>query len=109
MKNQIKEMLTLSKKNKSLRINQAFTLNADYIAENGFNVELTNSPPSELKLTLVYTLKHDKCFMKSRLITSRNVKEVIDEIAKAMQDILQEVSQELVKSFINGQLLGDVI
>lgn len=109
MKKQIKEMLTLSNKHKTLVINGAFILTANYIDNSGFNVELSGKEPSEIKLTLEYTLKHDKCFGRRCEITSRTTTEVIAEIADNMQKMLDEIAKELVNNFKNGYLLGDVI
>ena len=108
MKKQIKEMLTLSDKHKTLVINGAFTLTADYIDDDGFNVELSKKTPSDINLTLEYTLKHDKCFGRRHTITSRNADDIIIEIANAMQKILDDITDELVNNFKNGYLLGEV-
>lgn len=108
MKKEIKKMLTLGNTKKSLKLNCAFELVADYIDNNGRNVEVSKHEPVDMTLSLVYVLAHDKCLGKSKEIISRNVDDVIAEIQKAMHDIINDVRNQLVNDFKNGYLLGEV-
>lgn len=108
MKKEINEMLTLGKEDKLLELNQAFTLRARYIDRIGLNVGLNSHDPVDVLLSLEYTLAHDKCLFISRSIKSRTYTEIIDEIARAMEDIYSQISSELVSEFRAGHLLGKV-
>lgn len=108
MKKEINEMLTLGKEDKLLKLNQAFTLRARYIDRIGLNVGLNSHDSVDVLLSLEYTLAHDKCLFISRDIKSRTYTEIIDEIARAMEDIYSQISLELVREFRAGHLLGKV-
>ena len=108
MKKEIKKLLTLGNTRKSLQLNGTFELVADYLDENGRNVEVSKKKPVDMTLSLVYVLAHDKCLFISRSIKSRTYTEIIDEIARAMEEIYSQISSELVREFRAGHLLGKV-
>ena len=109
MTKEIKEMLKLGNKNKTLQLNEMFKLQASYIDESSFNVELSGKAPVEAKLELIYTLKHDKCFLKTETIESKNIDGVIKEIELKMEKILNEITLQVVQNFKNGYLQGNVV
>ena len=109
MTKEIKEMLKLGNKNKTLQLNGMFKLQASYNDENSFNVELSGKAPVEVKLELIYILKHDKYFLKTETIESKNVDGVIEEIELKMEKMLNEITLQLVQNFKNGYLKGNVV
>lgn len=106
MTKEIKAMMQFANEKKTLKINGAFTLEALTVDNIGRAMIMSSSEPAEVKLTLVYTLAHDKMLGMSRDVSAETVEQVIENIDKAMGEMLDEIKAKLMKQFKNGYLLG---
>ena len=108
MKKEIMSLLTLGTRNKTLKINGAFKLKAEYIDKSGWNVELSKKEPVDVVLYLKYTLVHDQFTCMQREIINRDYDAIVKEIACEMENMLLDQKDRLIKQFNNGYLLGEV-
>ena len=107
MKKELAKMLNATQ-DMTLKINGAFTLNVNCINKQGVNIALsTDKEVTERTFTLTYTLVHDLAFFTSRKLPSSTAEELMADIPTAMADIMNEISNKLVKDFQNGYLLGE--
>lgn len=109
MKKQLKNMLELSNKSKSLKINGMFTLRSHCIDSNGWACELSKKEPADVVLYLEYVQKHDKFFGRSYTIKSRTCDEIVKEINEKMTEMLSDIQERLISQLNHGYLLGEVI
>lgn len=108
MKKEINDLLTLSRHNKRLALNQHFTLVATYFDEIGLNTNFSSAEPVKMELQLVYTQKGDKWFDRATTLKGRSYEELIEEIPDKMSEMLNDLAADLSKKFKNGYLLGKV-
>lgn len=107
MKKELTQILNATQ-DMTLTINGAFTLIVNCINKQGVNIALsTDKEVAERRFTLTYTLAHDKALFTSRELPSTSVDMLIKDIPTAMADIMNEISNKLVKDFQNGYLLGE--
>lgn len=107
MKKELTTLITASQ-DMSLAINGAFTLEVTCVDKQGINIALsTDTEVAKRLFALTYTLAHDKVLFTSRILPSTSVEELMVDIPKAMEDIMNEISDKLVKNFQNGYLLGE--
>ena len=104
MKKEINDLLTLHRSNKSLKINQAFELQARYTDKYGVNVELTKNDLAVLHLELVYTLAHDGLLFSSEKINARDYDGVVNEVCEKMESMYSKFAKQLVTHFRAGYL-----
>ena len=105
-----KELTTLinATQDMSLVVNGAFTLEVTCANKQGVNIALsTDKEVAERTFTLTYTLAHDKNLYTSRALPSTSAEELMADIPTAMANIMNEISNKLVKDFQNGYLLGE--
>lgn len=108
MKKELTNLLTLADHSKRLKINGAFEVRADYVDKFGTNVEVSKNDPDRVILYLVYTLAHDKALFRSVKLEGKSHEELIKEIPVAVENILDGIKDDLLNSFRNGYLLGNV-
>lgn len=109
MKNELNNMLSLSQQPKKLRINGMFALYSWSVDKYGVAITApSDREPAQLRLELRYELKLDKFYMTSKTLESRTIDGLLQEIPETMAAILDEINETLIKSFKNGQLLGNV-
>ena len=108
MKKEINDLLTLSRHNKRLALNQHFTLVATYFDEIGLNINFSSAEPVKMELQLVYTQKGDKWLDRATTLKGRSYEELIEEIPDKMSEMLNDLAADLSKQFKNGYIIGKV-
>ena len=103
MKKKIMEIIN-AKENKTLKLNDIFSVCAYALDENGNNVELTGKETASVKLELVYTAKNDKMLLTSETIYARDYDGFISEVSDKMTFMMRSYAEQLVKQFKNGYL-----
>lgn len=107
MKKELTAMFTATT-DMSLNINGAFALIVECINKQGIHVSISaDKEIAERRFTIVYTQSYDKALFTSRELPSTSVDMLIKDIPTAMADIMNEISNKLVKDFQNGYLLGE--
>ena len=98
MKKEIKNLL--SQDNGELKINESFklvrwTLNAEE--------DVTGRSGEYLELEMI-TVNDGRCNYFSKMIEARDVQGIIDEVAAAMDDIMEQYTRQLVNRWKGGTL-----
>jgi hypothetical protein len=104
MKKEILDLLALGADDKTLKLNDAFELQARYTDQYGVNVALSKKEPVQAHISLVYRLAHDKLLGTSTPIESRDYDGIISEVSEKMAAMYAEFGRELSRHFCAGYL-----
>lgn len=108
MNKELTELIALSDKNKTMKLNGCFELRAEFIDRFGVSVELSKKEPTSLRLSLVYTLPHDKFLSRSVEIKARDSRAIVEETAERMVEMMASFGDELAKQIRSGYIQGGI-